>query len=101
MKQILIVEPKQISSKDKAKLAKAEILVIEADNPDKVRMLNIDENIDANSYLMSALHAIAKDNGIYNYPAKKFVCELNRRLVEKEKILNDDRVHTHTEQSEV
>lgn len=83
MKQILITEPKQISAVDKNRLSKNGILVIEADNPDKVKFINVDENVNADSYLMAALFSLSQES-TDSATSKRFVKELNRRLLEKE-----------------
>lgn len=59
MKQVIVVKPKSISPKDKAKLSKAGHLVIEHENPNEVRMLEPESTVPVNEMLKCAIAAIA------------------------------------------
>lgn len=82
MKQIIIVKPKSLTPKDKEKLCKNGMLVIEHEFPESVRIVSqvSDIEIDGNMLLMSAMDGLQSD-----YPKQKFSSELYRRMKEKEK----------------
>lgn len=79
---ILVVPPKTISSQQKASFTKKGIIVIESDNPDKVRLLNPEVNIDTNDFFMAALKALEID--YLDTTAKTFVRELYKRLTNEQ-----------------
>lgn len=81
MKQIIVIEPDQISAKDKEKLTKNGYIVIEAKDPSKIVFLSEVEHVDTNTFLMSALYGLKfPDN-----PKSNFATELIRRMEEIEK----------------
>lgn len=79
MKQIIIVQPKSISAIDKQKLSKSGTIVIEHQDPDKVRVITPMEGAEVNDMCLSALEALAIHS--CDTPSKNFV----RMFVEKMK----------------
>lgn len=51
MKQIIVIKPKSLSSKDKEKLTKAGNIVIEHDKPSEIHYHNIHESNDSYVYV--------------------------------------------------
>lgn len=59
MTQILVVKPGTLSSNDKGKLRKADIVTIEADRPEDVRLIGTEgPPMDGNDLLYAALSAM-------------------------------------------
>lgn len=83
---IIAVPPKTLSAKDKERLTKKGYVVIEIDDPDKVRVINTELPIEAHDYYMAALHAMATHND--DFINRSFVKELYRRL----KIVESDSI---------
>lgn len=85
MKKIIITQPQKISQKDKGLLIKNGCLVIEVDDPTKVRVLSAETehmNISANNLTMAALEAIASSSWADTHTA--FVRNLKNRLLAEE-----------------
>lgn len=80
MKQIIIVEPKTLSAKDKEKLTKNGYLVIEHKIPSEVRIVTQANEIETHMLFMSAMKGAMDDI----YSKEKFANELHKRLLEKE-----------------
>lgn len=61
---IVAVRPKAISAKDKKTLATAGIVVIEMDEPETLRFLKPNAELDGNDLLLAALGAMKKHPSI-------------------------------------
>jgi hypothetical protein len=84
-KQIMIVKPGELSSKDKEKLSKNGYMVIEHPEPDTVRIIQPFDGQVADDIGMAALFAVARYTETSDRPAAFFVKEFLRRLLENEK----------------
>jgi hypothetical protein len=59
--KIIVTTPKAISDKDKNKLSKAGYIVIETEDPSKIKTLNEFDYIDGNTLLMSMLEGLRQN----------------------------------------
>lgn len=75
----MIVKPKTITAKDKAKMNKNGIIVIEHPLPSEVRIVQQTDGVSGDMILMSAMKAIQS-----SFPKDKFAEELFRRMQESE-----------------
>lgn len=86
MKQIVVVKPKSLTTKDRANLSKNGYIVIEYEIPSEFRIIGqielTDLNVHANDLFMSVLYGLT--NSIYSEPKSDFAKELYRRLKAKE-----------------
>lgn len=92
-KRIIIVVPGSLSAKDKDKLSKNGLLVIEHPDPPAVRIITPSisaDKISGNDIMMSAMYAMSKTESTYGDTAKLFVKTLNARLIESETDKDND-----------
>lgn len=80
---IIAVPPKTLNADQKGKLAKKGYVVIEIDDPEKVKVINIESPIATNDMMMAMLHALANT---ISEESRTFVRELNRRLKAQETV---------------
>lgn len=83
---IISVPKKVLTPGQKTQLVKKGYVVIECDEPEKIRVLNPETNIDTNDYLMAALYALKESCPVYKQ--QYFVNELFKRLKEKEETVS-------------
>jgi len=76
----MIVKPKTISAKDKEKLNKNGVLVVEHPLPMEVRFIREEDGIDGNAILMSAMKGVVEGIGTH----ERFAKELYRRMQDAE-----------------
>lgn len=79
---IIAVPPKTLNADQKCKLTKKGYVVIEIEDPDKVRIVVAEQPIATNDLLMATLHALAGSSSDTN--ARRFTDELYKRLKESE-----------------
>ena len=79
MKQLLIVEPNSISSKDKEKLTKNGIIVIEHKEPDKVRIVQTTDGTSNELLLFAAMEALGSIDS-----EAKFAKGVSKRILSTE-----------------
>lgn len=82
-KKVIITEIDQLSPKEKEKLSKIGILIIEAKDPDKVRFLEEHVQLPSGDLIISLLDGVVS-GGLSS--SERFVKELRNRLKEKETI---------------
>lgn len=81
MKQIVIVKPGTVSSRDKERLTKAGMICIEHPNPDEVRIVKQASDSQFEDLAMAGLHAAeAASKSMAVDASKVLVAELNNRL---------------------
>ncbi len=80
MKQIIIVHPNSLDKATKQRLTKANVILIEHENPDSVRIINPTTDIYTNDVMMSALKGANQSSA----GQSSFTRELEKRLLEKE-----------------
>lgn len=91
---IVAVPPNTLTQPQKALLNKKGYVVIETAEPEKIKIITPDAPINANDYLMAALHALSKDNSMNGNTL--FIKELYRRLSDNEiktKSQTNDQTH--------
>lgn len=76
-KQVMVVKPNTIKQEDKERLALQEIIVIEIENPDDVKLLTFYDGVKGDDFIMSLITAV-EHSGIYS--KERFVTELFKRL---------------------
>lgn len=79
---ILVVPKNTITPAQKGLITKKGFILIECDEPEKVRIITPEVNVDANDYFMSTLKALTCGNPTYKQ--EHFVNELYKRLKAKE-----------------
>jgi hypothetical protein len=84
MKQIIIVEPKSLTLKDKEKLSKSGFIVIEHSNPDAVRIITPMNEANSSSILMAAMEAVNKES----YSHSHFAKALTKRILSQEQVID-------------
>lgn len=85
---ILCVPPKTLNATQKKAMEKKGLVIIETNNPDKVKIVNTETPIEVNDYFLSALFAMT-----LKYPSTKadhFVNNLYERLSKKLKAQGSD-----------
>lgn len=94
---ILCVPPKTLSAQQKGALSKRGIVIIETDNPEKIRLINPEvENIDSSDWFMAALHAL---QAVTPMSKQELFCNnLYKRLKEKESTIESGLAVAPTEQ---
>lgn len=80
---IVAIPPKTLSNAQKAALAKKGYVVIEIDDPEKIRVISAEAPVQTNDYFMAGLKALATT--AYDSPKAEFIKELYNRLSEAEK----------------
>ena len=73
MTTLLVTKPKALSSVDKTKLRKADIIVLEAEDPDSVRWLKPGEIFCPDDMMRAALYTISQS---YDVTKSRFVNQL-------------------------
>lgn len=81
--KIIVTKPKSISVKDKKLMQKNGFIVIEAENPQDVKVISEVEILDTSDLLMSALFSITQGNQSLSYQSY-FAGELIKRIQKKE-----------------
>lgn len=79
--KVLVTTKNNISAPDKAKLRKAGVIVVEADKPELVNVIDTDANYDI---MMSAVKAINEP-----FPKNTFCETLFKRLKLKDQLSNE------------
>lgn len=79
MKQLLVVKPGTVTDEDKAKLDKINIVVIEHEKPNEVRVFTVLDGIDGDDILAAAFEAM--DNILTNKDTKVAFTEAITRKV--------------------
>lgn len=80
---IVAVPKNTLTPQQKSAMTKRGMIVIECDDPDKIRVISPETSFEANDHVMSALYALTTTNPTYR--TEMFVNELYRRLKENEK----------------
>lgn len=76
---IICIPPKTLSLPQKNKLEKKGVIIIECENPEKVKVINPEVTIDTNDYFLAALHALTSSHPVSKQ--EHFVNELYKRLL--------------------
>lgn len=77
---IIVTPTGTLTQKQKTALEKKGLLVVECDDPDKVRVINAEQHMDTSDWFMAALFAVKSDP----YQSRQFTTELYNRLKAKE-----------------
>jgi hypothetical protein len=77
LKQVMVVKPNTITDEDKEVLAQSNIIVIECENPDDVKLLTFYDGVRGDDFLMSLIKGVAQGG---TYTKEKFCNELFERL---------------------
>lgn len=86
---MIICVPKQtLSAQQKAAITKKGYIVIECDDPEKIRVINAEQNMDTSDWFMAALYATT--TGIPVSKSEHFVAELYKRLKKKEELPKEE-----------
>jgi hypothetical protein len=64
MAEILIVKPNVLSADDKAALRDVGVVAIEVEQPDEVRFVRAEQELDGGDLALAAMKALAKSSGI-------------------------------------
>lgn len=75
-KQVMVVKPNAISKEDKETLTAQDIIVVEAANPDDVKLLTFYDGVKGDDFIMSLISGV----DLNSYSKEKFVNELFKRL---------------------
>lgn len=75
-KQVMVVKPNSISPEDKQKLSDGNIIVIETDKPDDVKLLSFYDGVKGDDFIMSLILGVESSN----FSKEKFSTELLKRL---------------------
>lgn len=78
-KKIIITTAGNIPVTTKKQLTDAGVIIIEAKDPDKIKVMNFADDIFTHDLLMAALKSVTENNG-----GGAFAKELNKRLIAKE-----------------
>lgn len=79
---ILCIPPNTLSSQQKSALSKKGNIIIETNEPDKIRVINPETSVETNDLFMAALFSLKSSTPINQQ--EKFINELYRRLKEGE-----------------
>lgn len=80
---ILAVPKNILSNSKKAEIKKKGYVIIECDDPDKIRIINTEVVIDTNDYFIAALYGLTTSIPVNK--TEHFVNNLYKRLTEKSK----------------
>ena len=92
---ILCVPPNSLTSSQKGTLTKKGYIVIETDNPDKVRVIAPEKVVATDDYYMAALHSLCVKCPVNQQ--QEFVNELYKRLKSKE-VVEAEEIKTDVKQ---
>lgn len=81
---IICVPPKSLTSAQKSTLTKKGCIIIETNEPEKIRVISAETTVDTNDFFMSALFALTSRTPVNEQ--EQFVNELYSRLKESEQM---------------